>query len=465
MNKTTAIILAAGKSSRMGGGMQKAFYEIGGEKLIIHLLDKICDAKFDNIFIVINREYEDWQLQYIENFLAIKNFICHFVYQDEQLGTGHAILTCINHDDYKAASHDDVVVFYGDSPLIEIHSIINLKKQIITEKAGIICGFYCEKENQYGRIFLCGNLGRFVEKIIEYKDYKDSEEIKKNKLCNSGILAIKNHLLVEKIKLISNTNKAGEYYLFDIINFVDEKFSLFEIDETEALGVNNFYELAAAESTWQERQRNFWMIKMFVQLQDPQSTYFNFRNKIGRFTKIGANVEIKNNVEIEDGVIIEPNNVIGPNVLIGKNSKIKSFSYIADSKIGENCEIGPFASLTSNNFIKNHNIIGNFVEIKRSKIGTQNKIKHLAYLGDAEIGSANNFGAGTITCNYDGKNKHITIVENNNFFGANSCIIAPITIGSGNILGAGSVMTTSVDDENLIVERGEEKIRKKKKKT
>ena len=462
MNKTTAIILAAGKSSRMGGGMQKSFYEVGGEKLMIHLLDKICDAGFDNIFIVINRDYLDWQLRYIEDFLHKKNTLCDFVYQDEQLGTGHAILTCINSEQYKSKTHEDVVIFYADTPLIELPSIVNLKTQLLHEKSGLICGFVCDKESQYGRIVL-DDSKKFVEKIIEYKDYKNDIDVQKIKLCNSGIFAIKNQVLVEKIGFINSQNNANEYYLFDILNYIDEKFSFFEINEDEAIGINNFYELSMAERIWQKRQRNFWMIKMFVQMQDPHTVFFSFHNKIGRFAKIGSNVEIKNHVEIGENVVIESNNVIGANVKIGKNTKIKSFSYICDTEIGENCEIGPFASLTSNNFIDNGNIVGNFVEIKRSKLGEGNKIKHLSYIGDVEMGMKNNVGAGMITCNYDGKKKHITKVENQNFFGANSCIIAPITIGSGNILGAGSVMTSSVDDDNLIVERGEEKIKKRKK--
>lgn len=459
----TAIILAAGKSSRMGGKVQKSFYEIGGEKLIIHLLNSVVECAFSNIFIVINEDYEDWQLKYIRDFLSKKVKSCFFIYQKRQLGTGHAVLECINSDEYKSVNHDDVIVFYADTPLVSIESIQSLRKKIKEEKVGIICGFDCNDKNQYGRIVL--DIENKIEKIIEYKDYKNDEEVQKISLCNSGILAIKNNALNDLLPLVESKNEAKEYYLFDMMKYLKDgkRFSLFVMEKDEVVGINNFEELAQAEKIWQDRQRKFWM-KNFVFLENPETVYFGFDVRIGNFTKISVNVEIKNGTEIGGNVEIHSNNVIGVNTKIGNNTKIKSFSYIENSIIGEDCEIGPFASITTNNEIGSKNIIGNFVEIKRSKLNKGNKIKHLAYCGNLDIGRNNNIGAGAITCNYDGEKKHTTKIGDNNFIGANSSLIAPRSIGNGNTIGAGSVVTKDVDDDNLVIERGEQKNIKRRKK-
>ena len=461
MNQNTAIILAAGKSSRMGGGNQKSFHEIGGEKLIIHLLNSIIHCDFQNIFIVINQDYENWQLEYIKNFLFKKNKDCFFVTQNEQLGTGHAVLECIKSQEYKNIFHENIIIFYSDTPLITAESIKELQKNIQNEKLGIICGFEYAEKNQYGRILI--NSQNKIEKIIEYKDYKNDDVTQSISLCNSGIIAIKNNILENFLHLITNHNEANEYYLFDIMKFFNdgEKFSFFKIDKDDAIGINTFEELSQAEQIYQNRQRNFF-IKNFVQFQNPQSVFFGFDVKIEKFVKIASNVEIKKYSEIGGGVEIESNNSIGENVKIGKNTKIKSFSYIENSIIGKNCEIGPFASITNQNIIGDMNIIGNFVEIKRSKMNNNNKIKHLSYCGNLNLGSHNNIGAGSITCNYDGKNKNTTSVGDNNFVGANTSLIAPITIGNYNLIAAGSVITQSLDDDNLAIERSDQKNKKRK---
>ena len=456
MKKSTAIILAAGKSSRMGSQNQKSFYEIGGEKLIIHLLSSITECDFQNIFIVINDNYENWQLEYIKNFLSKKNSACFFIYQNMQHGTGHAALECIKSAKYRNTSHDNVIIFYADTPLITSQSIQKLQNHMRNEETGIICGFECKEKNQYGRIIL--NDGNKIEKIIEYKDYQNNDEIQKISLCNSGIIAIQHNILENSLPLIENKNEANEYYLFDIMHFIDnnQKFSFFKINNDEAIGINTFEELSQAEQIYQNRQRNFW-IKNFVQFQDPQSVFFGFNVKIDKFVKIDSNIEIKNNTEIRENVKIQSNNIIGENVKIGKNTTIKSFSYIEDSIIGENCIIGPFASITNQNVIGDENIIGNFVEIKHSIIANNNKIKHLAYCGNLALGSNNNIGAGSITCNYNGRNKNTTSIGDNNFIGANTSLIAPLNIGDRNIIGAGSVIVKSIDSSNLVIERGKQK--------
>ena len=452
-----AIVLAAGKSTRMGGKINKPFCEIGKEKLIIHLIDLILKSNFNRIIIVINSNYSQDEKDSIKNFIGEK---CKFdfVYQDEQFGTGHAVRIVI--DAVKSEKHNDVVVFYADTPLIKIESIEKLKNILNNGKVGVICGFDYSMNNQYGRIIFDEN--NKVKKIAEYKDYKDNSEIKKVQKCNSGIIGLKFDFLKIAIYKIKNNNHAKEYYLFDLLELSDEKFDYLDITLNEASGANNFVELEELESIWQNERRIHFM-QNFVQLHDKNSVYFGFNNKIGSNVEIGQNVVLGKNVEIGDGVVIESNVVLNDDVKIGSGTIIKSFSYISDSIIGDNCEIGPFAHLNGKNIIGNKNIVGNFVEVKRSRLGNQNKAKHLAYIGDAVISDENNFGAGSIICNYDGKMKHKTKIGNNNMIGSNSSIIAPIEIKDNNLIGAGTVLNADLDDNNLAIARGKLKIFKRKK--
>ena len=453
-----AIILAAGKSTRMGGKINKPFCEIGKEKLIIHLIDLILKSNFNRIIIVINSNYSEDEKNYIKNFIGEK---CKFdfVYQDKQFGTGHAVKIAI--DAVKSEKHGDVIVFYADTPLIKMDSIEKLKNILDDSKTGVICGFNYSENNQYGRIIFDEN--NKVKEIAEYKDYKDDIEIQKVQKCNSGIIGLKFDFLKNAIYKIQNNNNAKEYYLFDLLGLSDEKFDYLDISLHESSGANNFIELEELERIWQNEQRIHFM-KNFVQLMDKNSVYFGFNNKIGLNVKICQNVVFGKNIEIGDNVVIESNIVLNDDVKIGHNTIIKSFSYISDSIIGDNCEIGPFAHLNGQNTIGNKNIIGNFVEVKRSKLGNKNKAKHLAYIGDAMISDENNFGAGSIICNYDGKKKPKTKIGNKNMIGSNSSIIAPIEIKDNNLIGAGTVLNANLDDSNLAVERGELKIFKKRSK-
>lgn len=448
-----AIILAAGKSTRMGGKL-KPFCEIAHQPLIIHLLDSIIKTHPLKIFIVINDLYQANHLELIKNFIG-EQVVFEFILQEKQLGTGHAVLDVFKKN--KLEVEKDLIVFYADSPLIKSQTIQNILKELSNNQAnGIICGFECHVDNHYGRIACDKN--HIVQNVHEYKDYKNIEAIENIVKCNSGIIASQAGLIHKLLELIDNNNAAEEYYLPDIIKTslnLDYKFAYFPIDQEEALGVNNFHELALLNNIWQNRQRLFWL-KQYVELIDMQHVYFGFNNQIGQFTKIMPNVIFKENVTVGKNVTIEANNIIGPNVVIGDHCLIKAHNYIQDSQIGENCEIGPFAHLSGKNIIASGNIIGNFVEIKRSQLGHKNKIKHLAYLGDLDMQDKNNIGAGTIICNYDGKKKHKTIIGSHNMIGANSSLIAPLQIGDHNLVAAGSVINQKIENKILAIARAKQ---------
>jgi bifunctional UDP-N-acetylglucosamine pyrophosphorylase/glucosamine-1-phosphate N-acetyltransferase len=450
-----AILLAAGKSTRMNS-LNKSFCEIGKEKIIIHCINTILESNPSQIIIVINHSWTDEDKKYISGFIGTR---CKFdfVYQEDQLGTGDAVKTAINF--CKNEKFDYSIVFYSDTPLMELFSIEKIKEKLKANQSdGVICGFFCEKKNQYGRIII--NKNHLIETIHEYKDYAHNDEIQNIKTCNSGLVGINFHFMKEAIYKISNQNEAREYYLFDILKFSNKKFDYLEISEDEALGINTPQDLANLEKIWQEKQREFFL-KRNVFITNPESVYFGFNNKIGQNTRIENNVNIGKNVDLGQNIVIESNVVIKNDVKIGSGTIIKSFSYISKSLIGDNCEIGPHAHINDGNIIGNANIIGNFVEIKRSIIQDKNKIKHLSYLGDASIENENNFGAGSIICNYDGKNKHKTIIGSSNMIGANTSIIAPRSIGNRNIIGAGSVLNEDLESQEVAVERSDLKIKKK----
>jgi bifunctional UDP-N-acetylglucosamine pyrophosphorylase/glucosamine-1-phosphate N-acetyltransferase len=260
-------------------------------------------------------------------------------------------------------------------------------------------------------------------------------------LCNSGVIAVRKTALDQFIPLITNDNAKGEYYLTDIIGLVTEAglaCGYVETQEDEVLGINNRVELATAERLLQERLRNEAMLAG-VTLVDPASTFLSFDTKIGK------------------DVTIEPHVHFSTGVTVGDNSYIKSYSYFEQCNIEANCTIGPFARIRPKTSIESGSKVGNFVEIKNSVLHANAKVGHLTYIGDAEIGEETNIGAGTITCNYDGKNKHKTTVGKRSFIGSNTALVAPITLGDDAFVAAGSTLTKSVASESLAIARSQQK--------
>ena len=313
--------------------------------------------------------------------------------------------------------------------------MFNLKKKNNSDI--VLLAVDTNKKNEYGRIIL--DQEDKVKRIVEFKDATNDQ--KKISLCNSGIMILKSEVLKKLIKKIKPKNKKKEYYLTDIIELANKsnlKVDYIESDFSKTLGINTKLELATAEEYFQNILREKF-ISLGVKLLDPKSIFFNYDTKIGK------------------DVIIEPNVFFGPDVTIKNNVHIKAFSHIEGVKILDNAVVGPFARLRPGTVIGPNSRIGNFVEIKKTNIKKNSKINHLTYLGDSNVGENVNVGAGVITCNYDGIKKNKTIIEDNVFIGSNASLVAPIKLAKSSIVGAGSVITQSVKEKALAVERNLQK--------
>ena len=426
MNNLSIIILGAGLGSRMKSSKPKALQSLGGVCLIDHLIYKANLLNPKEIIAVIGDDMPSLE-KHLEGRAKI-------AYQKERLGSGHAVLSAKSAVDNKDGV---VMVLYTDTPLVSVSILQDAINKVKDENYDIsLVAFNKNEQNSYGKLVLNNNN---VVKIVEYADA--NEEQKQITLCNSGVMAFNAKHIWNILEQISNNNKKSEYYLTDALE-IAYKMSLkstYVLDSEDNLqGANSKVELAILEEAFQNSQRQKFLDDG-VQLIDPKSTFFAMDTKIGQ------------------DVIIHPNVVIGKGVVIGDNVEIKSFSVIEDSKIGNDCKIGPFARLRPQAELEDGVHIGNFVEVKKSVIKSKAKINHLSYIGDAIVGQKTNIGAGTITCNYNGKEKFNTIIGDNAFIGSNTALIAPITIGNNAIIGAGSTITKSVPDDALSVSRGQQK--------
>ena len=426
-NSLKTIILAAGESKRILSSKSKILHTIGGKTIIKHVLDnvsKIISKKNTNI--VISPKLKKLENEYKK---------ISFSFQNKPLGTAHAVLSSKS---FYSKSNQDILILYADNPFIDeeiIKEMLNLKRRNNSDI--ILLAVNTNNKNEYGRIIL--NEQQKVKKIVEFKDATPNQ--KNISLCNSGIMLFKSEVLNKLITKIKSKNKKKEYYLTDIVDLANEnnfKIDYIKADFLKTLGINTKQELAIAEEYFQNTLRKKF-ISTGVKLLDPKSIFFNYDTKIGK------------------DVIIEPNVFFGPNVIIKDNVHIKAFSHIEGAKILNNAVIGPFARLRTGTVIGPNSHIGNFVEIKKSNIKKNSKINHLTYLGDTSVGENVNVGAGVITCNYDGIKKNKTIIEDNVFVGSNASLVAPIKLGKSSIVGAGSVITQSVKEKALAVERNLQK--------
>lgn len=418
-----SIILAAGKGSRMKSSLPKPLHQVTGKTLINWLLDSLKDLKSKNIFVLGEKASE------------LKDYLgeVETVIQKQQLGTGHAVKATKEN----IKNLDSIVlVAYADTPFVNSQTLEKLIKNIETGSKISILGFNTNNPSGYGRI-ITDEMSKVIE-IIEERDA--NKENKRISLCNSGILAAKADDLfnyLEKIKITKN----GEYYLTDIVKIcknMGHEISMVLGESDELLGINNKLDLTKAEKIKQDYMRKNALING-ITLKDPNSVYFNY------------------DTVIEEDVIIEQNVVFGPQVTIRKGSTIRSFSYLEECTIGQGCVIGPYARIRPKTILSENVKIGNFVEIKKSEIGKNSKINHLSYVGDTVIGENSNIGAGTITCNYDGASKHKTIIGDNSFIGSNTSLVAPLLIGNNATIGAGSTITKDVNNNSLAVERSIQK--------
>ncbi len=440
---THTIILAAGKGTRMNTNLPKVMQPLGGMSLIEHVISTAQEIS-KKITVVIGH-----QKNLLKEHLAEIDPIIDTVNQENQLGTAHAV---------KTASHliqDDekVLILYGDVPLISTKTIQSL---LDSKNKCTLLSMILSDPTGYGRIV--SNEENLALKIIEQKDA--SEDERKIKEVFTGILLIDGSLLRPALEEISNQNAANEYYLTDLVEILSSKgvkINCIQANPTEVLGANNKHELHELESILRNMSAEK-LLEQGVTLSDV--TRVDVRGKViaGKDCTIDVNVILEGDVTLGDNVSIK-SNVVLQNVSIGDNSIIESFSHLSSASVGSNCNIGPYARLREGSEIGDSAKIGNFVETRKTKLGNGAKANHLAYLGDANIGDKTNVGAGTITCNYDGTNKHKTTIGNDSFIGTNSSLVAPVNIGKGAYVGAGSVITKDVPDEALAVGRGKQVIK------
>ncbi|MEM6602618.1 MAG: bifunctional UDP-N-acetylglucosamine diphosphorylase/glucosamine-1-phosphate N-acetyltransferase GlmU [Pseudomonadota bacterium] len=422
----SAVILAAGKGTRMRSPLPKILHDIGNTPLLGHVLGLCQKAGINNKMIVTGHQAEAVQKAALE-----LDDGCDFCIQEPQLGTAHAVSQA---KEFLQKQEGDVVILYADTPLIHPETLKAMQK---IRQAGYdmaFLGFESASPGGYGRLVM-DDQGELHE-IVEAKDATPEQlEIP---YCNSGVMMVKAGILLGLLEQVDNKNAKEEYYLTDVVKIgrkMGLKVGVGLCHEDETIGVNAQAELAHAELIFQTHKR-LEVMQMGVTLQMPQTVYFSYDTEIGAGTRI------------------EPHVYFGPKVQIEEECYIKAFSHIEGAHIHKNAVIGPFARLRTGTMVQQDVKIGNFVETKNALIDQGVKINHLSYIGDASIGKETNIGAGTITCNYDGYEKHKTFIGSHAFIGSNSSLVAPVHIGDNAYIGSGSVITKNVTGGALALTRG-----------
>ena len=444
------IVLAAGNGKRMLGSSPKVLLPIGGKPMAQHILDTVSGIEKSRSILVVSNQAKE-----VKNSLQFKRNT-KIVTQRKQLGTAHAVKTALA----QLRPSSVTVVLYGDVPLIESKTLKRLIRDASKGSLAILT-FNKDLPKGYGRVVRGAK--NQVEAIIEEKDA--TKEQKSINEVNSGILAIKSTLIKKLLPEIKNNNAAKEYYLTDIVSLskkhgIKVQPLLLE-DPDEALGANTPLELQDLERACQ-RIRAKKLVNSGVNIADIDRIDSRGSLAVGRGSFIDVNNVFEGCVEIGKNTKIGPNCYIKDSV-IGNGVTLKASTVIEDSRVGDLCKLGPFARIRGGTEIEGNAELGNFVEANRSKIGTESKAKHLTYLGDSNLGRKVNIGAGTITCNYDGKNKHKTKLDDEAFIGSNTSLVAPVKVGKGAYTGAGSVITKNVPPGSLAIGRSRQSNIKRKK--
>ena len=448
-----AIILAAGLGKLMKSDTPKVLHPVAGRPMLFYPVQVIKNLGLKKAIIIVGHKAEK-VMEILDSELRTPNSELKFVKQEPQLGTGHAVLCAEN---VLKAWKGDILILSGDVPLITKQTILGLLDLHAKKKAAIsFISTVIADPSGYGRVLRDEN--NSVKRIVEDKD--SSIEEKAINEINTGIYCINAQFLFSGLKNIKRENAQGEYYLPDLIEMAakakQKVACLTHINPAEVMGINNRIELAQANGVMRERINNELMLSG-VSLIDPETTYIHYGVKIGKDTTIYPNVFLEGNTNIGKGCLIEQGCMI-QNSHIGDGSKIKSNSVIESSEIGGQVSIGPFARIRPDSTIGDGARIGNFVEVKKSRIGRGTKANHLSYLGDAIIGKDVNIGAGTITCNYDGVKKHQTIIEDGAFIGSDTQLIAPVKVGKNAYIGSGSTITKNVPPGSLALSRIEQRV-------
>jgi len=423
-----AVILAAGKGTRMKSDLHKVLHPIAGRPMLEHVLATVKQLGPERLVVVVGNGRE--QLEPLVNVYGGT-----IVVQEPQLGTGHAVQQA---EQTLAGFDGDVLILYGDTPLVTGETMTRMLDRLRSPDApaAVVLASRPQEPLAYGRV-IADDDGT-IRKMVEYKDASEAERA--CTLCNSGVLAARADDLIGLLARVGNDNAAGEYYLPDVVMIAaadGRRAVAVETEASEVAGVNSRSELAAVEVQWQQRRRARAMADG-VTLTAPETVWFAYDTEVGRDT------------------VIAPQVIFGPGVRIGEGVRIHSFSHIEGAVVEAGAEIGPYARLRPGAEIGAGAKIGNFVEVKKARFGPGAKANHLSYIGDAEIGAKANIGAGTITCNYDGFFKYKTKIGAGAFIGSNSALVAPVAIGEGAIVGAGSVITRDVEEGALALGRGEQ---------
>ena len=426
MANRAAIILAAGQGTRMKSALPKVLHKVGGRAMVDWSIELARQVGCEKIIVVVSKSSDDLRTHIVsqlgEDAIAV---------QDPPLGTGHAVQAAEAAMD---GFSGDLVVLYGDTPLIPASAIEALFGEIEGGADVGVLGFEAEDPGAYGRLMVDddGNL----DAIVEAKEASPDQLAVRT--CNSGVMAASAAKMFELLSRVTNDNAKGEYYLTDIVHLARGGGGAAKAvfcDEEDVLGVNSKIELAKAEDVFQnQRRRDF--LSAGVTMIDPSTVWLSF------------------DTEIEADVEIEPNVVFAPGVKVERGARIRGFSHLEGAHVGPNCDIGPHARLRPGAVLEEDVKVGNFVEVKKTRMGKGAKASHLSYLGDGDVGADVNIGAGTIFCNYDGFFKYETRIEAGAFIGSNSALVAPVTIGEGAYVGSGSVVTKDVSTDALAVARG-----------
>lgn len=409
----------------MRSDMPKVLHKIAGRSMLGHVMAAVVEAGIPNIAVVVGPNRDD----VINEARAIVPSVSFHV-QTERRGTAHAVLAARAFLD---RGFERVLVLFADTPLVTAETAGMLLNSLDGDVAVSVLGFDALVPDGYGRLILEGDA---VKAIREHKDASEAE--RKVTICNSGMMAIDGRQTLSLLDAVGTNNAQGEFYLTDIVGIARErklKTAYRLADEDEVMGVNDRLQLARAEALMQRQLRKKAMRNGATMIA-PDTVFLSFDTVIGR------------------DVTIEPYVFFGPKVSVGDHTTIHAFCHFDDTLIGANAEIGPYARTRPGTVIEARAKLGNFVETKKAHIGVGAKINHLTYIGDAEVGARANIGAGTITCNYDGYFKYKTIIGEGAFVGANSSLVAPLTIGAGAYIGSGSVVTRDVDADALAVVRG-----------
>lgn len=426
-----AVILAAGKGTRMKSTLHKVLHPIAGRPMIEHLLASVNELGPAHTVVVVGAGREQ-----LEAALAGRAQTC---LQEPQHGTGHAVQQA---EPVLAGFSGNVLVMYGDVPFVRAETMRAMLDRLAEADApaAVVLGFEPADALSYGRV-IADEAGR-IAKMVEFKDATEAERA--CTLCNSGLLAARAADLFALLARVGNDNAQGEYYLPDVVNIAIADGRTCAVvttdDPAEVQGINSRAELAAAEAQWQDHQRQHWMAEG-VSLRAPETVFFSW------------------DTVLAPDVTIEPNVVFGPGVTVAQGARIKAFCHIEGATIGEGAQVGPFARLRPGAVMEKGSFVGNFVEMKAATLGEGAKASHLTYLGDATVGEYANIGAGTITCNYDGYFKYKTEIGPRAFIGSNSALIAPVRIGADAIVAAGSAVTRDVADGEMRMVRGEQLVK------